>query len=439
MSAEEPPKKAPKSQIARNVAATNFSYTSEPMFLSATGINQGEIFFSGMGEDTDGGELSATVFIDRKNKQITYAIAGTRIDQGLGKAVADLKDDFKLLIGSDPEKLAPLKSLNIKILEHMGHENLVGYELNFTGHSLGAVLADCAAADMVGQMKNFGLDIPQGITISSVTFDNPGAITQVKKICDQYVMTLEDLKRDVGYKVFNNRDNVINTMDNQVGEKYTIVPTDQKPLHPFYGMCANIARKCKSIPVVRSIFSHLSRGKLTQQIADHSLDNFDAVLAKGAGYVRSPDRKRLMTIEEVSTGKEPLKYDQELFDKLKVTPAELTQQEKQQQSFSMRHPDGSIIEFSHKQLSDVLEEKKASLPAASKAPIPPKGKWQSIVAQISKKKSVTQAISDAKEAKKLGNVWKMLKKPNPSKIYMQRSAEEVMNEVVAKKSADRSV
>ncbi len=305
MSREERPllarysKDTPLSEEAKSVLAASFAYGADPVWgnIDERILPSGcEVLLSELFEEEGGNKCRATVIIDRAAKTITYAIAGTRIDQGLDKAKADLGDDARLAIGWLPEKVKPLKKLNGLIITELGAE-LKDYTIDFIGHSLGGALADVAATDMLLQMDVREQKPPK---ISSTTFENPGAYTAVKNLCKQYGTKIEDLKGRIKFRVFNNRPNGINTMDQQVAEKlggiHTIVPNDQKPVNGFSMMCGNIAKKLRKIPILGKIMKFLSYGRITKQVADHSLANFENVIVQGDGQIRS--KGQLMTVEE---------------------------------------------------------------------------------------------------------------------------------------------
>lgn len=342
--------KSAKKELAKKVLAADAAYERKeddldfPSQVDELFPDGGRLLFSEEFEETAEHKFRATAFLDKENKKLTYAIAGTRADQGSGKAIADLFDDFLLAIGKKPKKIDPLKKFNDKVLEMVPPSQLKNYDINFTGHSLGAVLSDYAAADMYLKMKDGGTNLPQ---ISSTTFDNPGARRLVKKRCKEAGAKIDDLTKDVEYKAFNNRKNFINTLNKQVGEKYTIVPDRQEKVSGFHLMCGWLAKRCP-IPVVRRFFKYLSFGKIAQQLAEHSLKNFDNVLVKNKGKVKKDGR--LMTVEEAATGIETLEYDQELFNKLQ----ELDHNNVQKNQFSMESPDGNRVECSKGQLANIM-------------------------------------------------------------------------------------
>ena len=345
----------------RAVKAANFAYKSEPLDgLAPTDLEGKSLILSDWMEGNNA-EFRAAVTIDKETKQITYAVAGTRVDQGAKRAVADIRDDARLAAGFVPRKMASAAKLNQMLIDELGVD-VENYTFNFTGHSLGAVMADCAATDMVLRLKKSGKDIREG-QISTVTFDNPGAHTVVQEVCKNFhktypqseKMDIEDVKGRCSFKAINNRDNFINTMDKQVGEKFTLVPKDQKPLNTFNKMCGWIARVTHSVPIVGAITGFLSHGRLKSQVNDHSLSNFMNVIVEQEGHLRSKTGKQI-SLDEAITGFEPIKYDQEIFDKIKTTmQKDKNPVMKADKKFSMTNAKGERIEFSPNQVVKARE------------------------------------------------------------------------------------
>lgn len=75
-----------KSKAAKGVLATNYAYKPEEYDLgglvSQLNIELPEILDSEAEKSTSSNKFRASVVLDRKNKKVLYAIAGTRIDQG---------------------------------------------------------------------------------------------------------------------------------------------------------------------------------------------------------------------------------------------------------------------------------------------------------------------------------------------------------------------
>lgn len=163
----------------------------------------------------------AALFVNNETKEIKIITAGTRMEEGSEIRTSDLLDDAMLASAQLPYKFKSVQALNAMIVENFGEE-LAGYKIHYTGHSLGAALSDMGAADMALRLKNANM-LTKG-QVSSTTFDNPG----VKEIVAK--MLPKDFKSDkltemVHFEAYNNRDNFINTMGSQMDEKYDVTPS----------------------------------------------------------------------------------------------------------------------------------------------------------------------------------------------------------------------
>lgn len=424
-----------KSKAASGVLATSYAYKPEVKDFGdlafQLNIDIPELLHSESVERTNSDKFRASAILDRKNKKILYAIAGTRLGQGKSTAQVDIKDDIKLALGMNPSKIKSIREFNKFLLdsieeaaldkyekknsgkacsieerEALIREEMKGYEIDFTGHSLGAVLADCAAADMHMQIKERGIN-KADVALSSTTFDNPGALNPVEKICKKNSVAMEELTSSVKYKVFNNRDNFINTLDKQVGEKYQILPDGQKPRGSFALMCGWIAKKMP-LKYAKGLFKQLSFGKLSIQAKDHSLSNFNEVLVQGKGVVKAKGGK-IMTIQEATTGIELIEYDKEVFDNIKSTSSKASS--KGGGEFSMIDPEDkdNRIEFSMRQLKEATKDRQILSDVHSK----PKSGL---------KRFADKFMSKISRSKKQSNVSKYAYSQN----YQKRSVDKVL-------------
>lgn len=457
----------------------------------------GKMFESEWDEKTAKHKFRASVYIDPKRKKITYAIAGTRIGQGVDKAKSDLNDDLKLALGLNPDKIVSLQGLNDKVLEAITDEAvyehkvktarelyvnrkfnqlvekdprfakitsaakkvrvqslrekfdelsqdkkdslilsvgftkselaivrqkaIAGYDISYTGHSLGAVLSDLAATDMQLRLNEKGLS-PKDYAISSTTFDNPGANKLVKKMCKKRNANIDSVKSAVQYKAFNNRPNFINTLDKQVGEKYQIVPDGQKPRGPLANMFSWLSRKVP-VPVVKHLFKFLSFGRVTKQVSDHSMTNFDDVLVEDKGVVKVKGGA-VMTAEQAITGIEPLEFNKEIFESLS-SDDKPKDKDKSEPEFSMKDPEtGQRVEFTKSDLEVAVLDNQAL-----KKDTKPKAKFADRFKQAGKK-----LMKQKGEVLKSGAKKKHSEKYLYSKKHVKRTALQVLG-----KSALRSV
>lgn len=240
--------------------------------------------------DTDEHSFRCIVYINNNTKEVLFATSGTRfLADERGKD--DLADDMKLFKEERPDKMKPAETLNQMILDSLGKE-AADYKFHYTGHSLGAAMAEMQAADMDIRLRQKGLrnqnDKEQ---ISTVTFENPGT----KPI-------LEEMYRSAGYSkdcmkkldliTFNNRDNLINTLNPQAGEVFTILPENQKervatPAELFF---AYLSEKFGDVSKnLSKFFKALSLGVDAQAIEEHGIHNFNEIFVENKGsFTRTP-------------------------------------------------------------------------------------------------------------------------------------------------------
>ena len=257
----------------------------------------------------------AIVMIDDEAKKIVIANAGTRVSFSQNdwlpnwkdlssRASADIADDARLLVGEEPLKISQAKKVNKKIIDLIGEDNIKNYEINFTGHSLGAAIANIQAAYFDVECQKRGI---KHKNISSNTFDNPGAGNYVRDIYKK-----NELKRKVKFHTFNNRANLINTNAPQAGKRYIIQPSDQKPLDETETRLASFAKfinhifstffkgvkigikkfvsfVCTLLDVpkkfISKILKFISMGSISTQLKGHGIDEFDKVLVNKDGSV----------------------------------------------------------------------------------------------------------------------------------------------------------
>ncbi len=339
-------------------------------------------------------ELESVVVIDTKEKKVTVITAGTRLDDDLQKAIHDVTDDAFFAIGGEPPKLAPLKALNKIIIKQLGGD-LSNYKFHYTGHSLGAALSDCAATDMAIRLHN-----RHKLTenkISTATFDNPGAYTRVVKQLESVyddkiesenarhdnrieeitnskfsdeekkrltaaekkehtkilnnlegIYKIDNFRRLVDYKSFNNRPNAINTMDQQVGRKFTIVHQDQEDLSPLYMLIAWIIDELPDSFVKKWLYK-FSFGPLETQISEHKMSNFIDVLKKRQGEILYKDKngEHKTTLRDIAHGTTLIDYDPIQFQFIESSKRYHGEKVK----YSMRNENnGKRIEYSEEQL-----------------------------------------------------------------------------------------
>ncbi|MDX1917060.1 MAG: hypothetical protein SFT68_03660 [Rickettsiaceae bacterium] len=170
------------------------------------------------------------IWINEQTKQIAFVSSGTKLDcskslnfYAIFAILKDALNDIQLAFGYalTQFKCGSLKlweefmnSDRIKSLENNG--SLKDYSVIFTGHSLGAALADatCLAAKIINPDKFKD--------ISSITFENPGTKLLLQNLVSQLPEheSVELDKLRFNFTVINNKPNCINTSFEQFGDVY---------------------------------------------------------------------------------------------------------------------------------------------------------------------------------------------------------------------------
>lgn len=166
--------------------------------------------------------FKAGIIINREKKTACVVIPGTELKSK--KILSDLINDGKIAIQETPAEKA-IDGLNNQLLTILGDE-CKDYKVHYTGHSLGATLADCAAVDFLIRMKrhdaNYAHKNPNGQPkISTITFENPGSKPIVKKMYQEHA-DLNIKINDISHTNFINSINPINMTNRQVGTTFNI-------------------------------------------------------------------------------------------------------------------------------------------------------------------------------------------------------------------------
>ena len=300
-------------RAAEGVLFTNFAYKQDDVQMQelADSIPEGyELFMmTDHVKDTNEASFRCVAFVNQETKDITFATAGTRLglDQ---KGIHDIEDDIRLFDHNKPKKFKPAQALNDMILDSLG-DAAMEYKFHYTGHSLGAAMAEMQAADMDIKLTKKGLkrvdDIDQ---VTAVTFENPGTNKILKRMYEKAGLPKENLKK-LNLCEFNNRNNVINSFAKQAGRTYEIVPNSQKERNPsviqmVFEVIAKYASKIS--PMLGKVFSLLAPGGIDHNLVrDHSLTNFNEVFVQKAGNVKQSGH--VISLEEAYSGVKPIQYD----------------------------------------------------------------------------------------------------------------------------------
>lgn len=314
--------KAFHNQAHNGVIFTNFAYkkTDKDMAKMAEQIPPGYEMFLMTDHVSDSKEASfrCVAFVNQDTKEIVFATAGTR--PGLNqKGFDDLYDDLLLIAQKKPAKMNPAQILNDMILDSLG-EQAKDYKFHYTGHSLGAAMAEMQAVDMDIKLQQKGLKNPgEKDQITAVTFENPGTKPIVQKMYREAGLP-ENSASKLNFCEFNNRKNIINTLNTQSGTEYTIVPHSQKERNPnFVQMMFEVVAKYVSnlSPLIGKAFSLLAPGGIGMELpSDHSLSNFNEVFVQKSGIVKDKNNN-IISLQEAYSNITPLEYDSQLANKIK--------------------------------------------------------------------------------------------------------------------------
>nr|WP_064591543.1 hypothetical protein [Orientia tsutsugamushi] len=188
-------------------------------------------------KDTHKCGYKAVAFINEQTKEIHVATAGTD-----PKSVHDLKDDVQGVYGHGYiSKIKPMKAFIDNIVNNA---DVKGYKYTTSGHSLGAVVSDLTAAEIVSRNLNL---------VESTTVDNPGSYpaldyaTKNKFFSNEAREKIYSLAKSC--KVINAVPNLINETNHQFS---AIEPKLALPKNNFgndYISCAaeNLRKICKPL------------------------------------------------------------------------------------------------------------------------------------------------------------------------------------------------
>ena len=310
-------------QAHNGVLFTNFAYkgTDEKMQEAAKMIPPGYEMFLMSDHVVDSNEASfrCVAFLNKETKEIVFATAGTRphLNQ---KGLDDLYDDALLVAQSKPAKMNPAQILNDMILDSLG-EQAKDYKFHYTGHSLGAAMAEMQAVDMDIKLQKKGLkNHGEKDQITAVTFENPGTKPIVEKMYKEAGLP-ENSAKKLNFCAFNNRKNIINSLNEQSGTVYTIIPHSQKERNPnLVQMVFEVIAKYASeiTPLLGKAFSLLAPGGIGMELpSDHSLSNFNKVFVQKAGKVKDKEGN-IISMQEAYSQIKPIEYEESLANKIKT-------------------------------------------------------------------------------------------------------------------------
>ena len=306
------------------VVFSNYAYSQkdEKMQAMADQVPEGYKLFLMTDHVQEVGKASfrCVAFMNQKTKEIVFATAGSRFGMD-EKGFADIYDDALMVAHNKPRKMNPAQILNDMVLDSL-EDKAKEYKFHYTGHSLGAAMAEMQAADMDIKLTKKGLK-PEGKEakdqISAVTFENPGTKPMIERMYEEAGLPKENISK-LNFCEFNNHKNMINSLNEQTGRTYTIVPHSQKERNPsltqmVFEVVAKIVGSEIS-PLLGKAFGLLAPGGILDDLkSEHTLENFNEVFVKKEGGLKDKEGE-IIPLEEAYTGVKPVKYDKDTAEEL---------------------------------------------------------------------------------------------------------------------------
>ena len=314
--------KAFNGKAAQAVVFSNYAYNQkdEEMQAMADQIPEGYEMFLMTDHVQEVGEASfrCVAFMNQDTKEIVFATAGSRVGMD-EKGLADIYDDALMVAHNKPRKMNPAQILNDMVLDSLGDE-AKNYKFHYTGHSLGAAMAEMQAADMDIKLTKKELKAEGSKDqVSAVTFENPGTKPMIEKMYKEAGLPKENISK-LNFCEFNNRKNIINSLNEQTGRTYTIVPHSQKERNPsLTQMVFEVVAKAvgsKISPLLGKAIGLLAPGGILDDLkSEHTLNNFNEVFVQKEGKVKGKEGE-IISLEEAYTNVKPIKYDKEAAEEL---------------------------------------------------------------------------------------------------------------------------
>jgi len=165
--------------------------------------------------DQTGYSYRAVALVNNHTKEIHIAAAGT--DESNKH---DILDDAVLSLGRVPYKIETAQNMISHVIAGLGGEDKAkDYKFSTSGHSLGAIISDLTAVDLISR----GFEVTE-----SVTFENPGSYAAVERAKKQNLFTKEisDSMEELAKccKVYNAPPNFINKAGKQLGKVSLVLP-----------------------------------------------------------------------------------------------------------------------------------------------------------------------------------------------------------------------
>lgn len=196
-------------------------------------------------QDTHKYGYKAVAFINEQTREVHVATAGTD-----PKNVNDLRDDIHgVYMHGNISKIKPMKAFIDKVVNKI---NVEGYKYTTSGHSLGAVVSDLTAAEIVSRNLNL---------VESTTFDNPGSYQALDYATKNKFFPNEAREKIYSLakycKVINAAPNLINETNDQFAASQPKLALPKNDLGNGYisWMADNFRKLCKPLNATENILN----------------------------------------------------------------------------------------------------------------------------------------------------------------------------------------
>lgn len=226
-----------------------------------------ELSKSSDNEDTNQYGYKAVSLVNHITKQVFISCAGT-------KEIHDIVDDIKIVFGYAPNKLEPLKKFVTNTIDLITKSNndIADYTFSTSGHSLGAVVSDLTAVEIISRNLNFDM---------STTFENPGSKDVVTNAINQNLFSgtvpkdPDALKEIAEHCIeYNAKPNFINTVNSHFSSNINLVLSQENIfMDSAWGYSNYLCNKLGS--AIDFCSEYLGIKSIVDQINSHKNKNFE--------------------------------------------------------------------------------------------------------------------------------------------------------------------
>jgi hypothetical protein len=266
----------------------NFATAEQLAGAKLLGTGWEILYDSSKSISTNQSGYKAVAFIKEATKEVHIATAGT-----IPTDIRDLIDDGLVAIKRVPYKIEQVKEMVAQVKNLLG-EAAKNCTFSTSGHSLGAILSDLTAVEIISNGLNFS---------KSTTFDNPGSQAIVEKAITDNLFTgkIEQSINDLAEhcEIYNAKPNFINGTNAQLGKTHLVLPDNTPVIETkaaviestgLWGWGAYLCSKVGS--AVSVVTDSLGITSVTEQIKSHGLKNF-ATLEKSAAVFLTDNYQKI--------------------------------------------------------------------------------------------------------------------------------------------------